>query len=577
MNTIRLIQEGPRRTGGVMVVGEAPGSDEDRLGRPFVGVSGHELDTWLGLAGFNRSDLFLTNVCHERPPANEIEAFFCKKSLAKREGVSELHGRYPHRPVVAGLQQLQVEVDRLQPSLIICLGSTALWAFTGETGIIKWRGSILPASGGPVDAHGAKLIPTLHPAAVLREYVWRAVCIQDLRRAKRESAFPEIRRPQWNFTVPKTVDEVEAWFEEHVWSQPADKPLVADVENFYETDRLHSGRLICLGVASDHNTAMCIPFVHRGIGEEPSYWPADDEVRITHLCRSALQNRPIVFHNRLHDCQILARNWGVMPQNGGDTMVMQHVAFPGQLGGKIDPITGKVSKKGSSLSLGFCSSMYCNYHRWWKDDGKGWDPSIHDEDSYWRYNCEDVVRTYEVMEELEVILRRDKLYEQYLFELSLFAPVFDMMFRGMNFDEERRREMLREVNIEAKNAQAWINLALDHPLNVGSMVQMRQLFYGDFGLPPILHRKTKQPTLDDKALDTIAKRKPLLVPLIERIQYLRSLGVFKENFLEARTSTADKRLRASQNIVGPETYRFSSNITAFGEGTNLQNLPRDPS
>jgi uracil-DNA glycosylase len=575
----RIISEGPTTAGGILLVGESPGADEDRLGRPFVGVSGHELDAELGLAGFNRSNLRLTNVCHERPPSNEIEHFFCLKSLARREGVALLHGRYPHQPVLDGLKQLQVEVDRLQPRLIICLGNTALWAFTGLTGIIKWRGSILPATGGPVEAHGAKLIPTLHPAAVLREYVWRAVVIQDLKRAKRESQFPEIRRPAWSFTVPSSVAEAEDWAASHIFSQPPDHPIVGDVENFYETDRLHAGRLICLGFASSKHEALCIPFTRRVDTKEVGgmhYWASpEDELAVTKLSRLILSNRQIVFHNRLHDCQILARNWGVMPLNGGDTMVAQHVAFPGQLGGKIDPITGRVSKKGSSLSLAFCSSMYCAYHRAWKDDGKGWDPSIDSDLSYYHYNCEDVVRTYEVMEELTLILRQQNLYDQYLFELELFEPVFDMMFRGMNFDEERRRELLRQVSQEAKSAQAWINLALDHPLNVGSMVQMRQLFYSDFQLPPILHRKTKKPTLDDKALETIAKCKPLLGPLIARIQYLRSLGVFKENFLEARTSSGDRRLRTAMNIVGPETFRFSSNITAFGEGGNLQNLPRD--
>jgi uracil-DNA glycosylase len=601
VGAVTLIQEGPTQLGGVMICGEAPGADEARFGRPFVGYSGHELDEQLGKAGFNRRDLFLTNVCHERPPGNEIEAFFARKSEARGavnlDGqlftaaamaqlstvpLAILAGRQPRRPILLGLVQLQRDIDRLQPRLIIALGNTALWALTGLTGITKWRGSILPATGGPVDGHGIKLIPTMHPAAVLREYPWHAVAIQDLRRAKRESGFPEIRRPAWRFTVPTTVAQVEQWFGDHGLFD--DGPtVVSDVENFYESDRLHDGRLICVGFAASKLDAMCVPFVHRA-GDDPHYWSAADELTVTRLCARVLRARPVCFHNGLHDCQIIARNWGIMSRFVHDTMVGQHVAFPGQLGGKIDPLTGKTSKKGSSLSLSFCSSMYCGYHRAWKDDGRGWDPEIRDERQYWNYNAEDCVRTFEVMEEEHIILKTQGLWDQYLFEMSLFEPVFAMMFRGMNFDQEERIKMRAAVGHAATPTrratgqiaalQAWLDAAVGHPLNVESSPQMQQLFYDDFKVPPILHRKTRKPTLDDKALDTLIKRKPVLRPLIERIQGLRSLAVFKENFLDVRTSRADGRLRSAQNVVGPETMRFSSNINAFGEGFNSQNLPR---
>lgn len=610
---MRLIQEGTRRPGGVMIVGEAPGETEIQWGRPFVGASGHELDSELGLAGWNRAQFsLLTNVCHERPPGNEIDQFFAKKSaVGKRVVVLEAHdfdhviamlnlgadpydldlpelalvaGRYPTSPILHGLLQLQADLNQLRPSLIIALGNTALWALTGLTGITNWRGSILEATGGPVEGHGCKLIPTMHPAAVVREYTWRTVAIQDLKRAKRESAFPEVRKPAWRFHVPKTVREVEQWLGDFglargssVSSSSDAPPITADVENHYEEDAVHNGRLICLGFAANKLDAMCVPFVHRGsVGEDSHWWQTpEEEVAVTMLCRDALRTRSVIFHNGLHDTQILARNWDVMPAFKHDTMMKQHVAWPGMFGGKLDPLTGKSSKKGSSLSLAFCSSMYCEYHRFWKNDGRGWDATIHDEMQYFRYNCEDCVRTLEVSEELDVILKRDNLWETYLFEMELFEPVFEMMFRGMVFDETRRRDMRRQVKADIEQTQAWIDAAVGHPLNVGSAPQMQNLFYHDFQVPPVLHRKTKKPTLDDKALETISKRKPILRPLIEKIQGLRSLGVFGENFLSTRTSKVDGRLRAALNPVGPETFRFSSNVNAFGEGMNLQNLPRD--
>ncbi len=609
---MRLIQRGDRNA-KVLIVGEAAGADEDRLGYAFVGMSGRELYQQLGLSGWNIRDLFMTNVCHDRPPSNEIEHFFAKKSVIRKSNtlfgldlaaacvalggedmIVQLGGRYCRAPIIAGLLQLQRDIDRIRPTLIIALGNTPLWALTGLTGILKWRGSILEAKGGPIDGHGCKLIPTLHPAYVLREMAYRAIVISDLKRAKAQSAFPDVRLPQWNFTIPTSVGEVRDWLDAHVFSDAFDKlsnrepfiqvadsgtgrvlnaqrPIVADVENI-----IGDGSLICLGFASSPIDAICIPFMHRvGVGDDSHYWPDPaDEAEVSLLCAKALKARPIVFHNGLHDCQIIAKQWGILPRFEHDTMVKQHVLYPGMLGGKIDPITGRVSKKGSSLSLSFCSSLHNADHRFWKDDGRDWDASINDEAAYWRYNCTDTVRTYQIDEEQTKKLVSNDLWEQYLFEMQLFKPVLETMFRGVRFADDKRKTMRKKVSADRVTLQCWLDEAIGHELNVGSSKQMMQLFYDDFGIPPVLHRKTRQRTLDDKALEKIIKTKPILHPIIERIQAIRSLGVFEENFLDVKLD-GDGRLRGALNIAGPETMRFSSNIDAFGVGMNLQNLPRD--
>ncbi len=134
-------------------------------------------------------------------------------------------------------------------------------------------------------------------------------------------------------------------------------------------------------------------------------------------------------------------------------------------------------------------------------------------------------------------------------------------------------EFKKQIRRDKKITQTYIDTSLGHELNVGSSPQMQKLFYHDFNIPPILHRKTKKPTLDDKALDTIKKRMPVLRPLITRIQDRRSLTTFKSNFLDINLGP-DGRLRSAFNPAGVETMRFSSNENAFGEGMNLQNLPK---
>ena len=280
----------------------------------------------------------------------------------------------------------------------------------------------------------------------------------------------------------------------------------------------------------------------------------------------------------MYDVQVIARTLGFMPRLRDDTMAMQHVAFPGLMGGRIDPVSGAVAKTGSSLSLSFISSMYCEYYRYWKDDGKLWDPAVHTAEQRWQYNCTDCVRTFECAEALSQVLSDLKLTEQYLFEMRLFAPVFRMMFRGVCMDTAEMRRQRGSIATGMADARAWLDTAVGcdfNPKSNGAGGQMQALFYSDLKLPMHRDRKTGAPTLNDAALDTIARRNPLLRPLISHIQHYRTLDTIKGDVDPANLYT-DARLRFALNVAFVETMRFSCNETAFGEGGNIQNIPRPP-
>ncbi len=560
------IQDGNPASASIWLIGEAPGADEVSSGRPFSGASGYELNKMLNEAGIDRGACFATNVCHVRPPSyqkngkwvhNDIDQFFASATVARLEGLSLLNRRFPREPITAGIEHLRRLLQDHRPHLIIALGNTPLWALTGELGITKWRGSVIQAEGRP-----SKVLPTFHPADVLRAWTHRPIVVQDLRRAAREAEYPEIRRPHWEFTVAPSLSDVLEWFQ--TYANDSDSPLVCDTEGW--------GRVDCVGFASDSTHAICIPFTHPAELASPHYWTPEDEFTVTQACRTVLSSRPIIFHNALWDCQVIARRWALLPLLHSDTMVMQHVAFPGLLGGKIDPVTGRVDKKGSSLSLSFIASMYCDYYRYWKDDGRTFDPSIHDERQYWRYNCEDCVRTFECWNALTTIIDRSHLREQLNFEMRLFAPVLSMMFRGMRYDSTACGQQRQWFTGEINRTQEWLDSAVGFHLNPDSTPQMRALFYDDLRVPQLRNRKTGALTLDDPALTTIAIRNPLLRPLVAQIQNYRTLDTLRAA-LDAAPSP-DGRMRNALNIAGVETFRFSSNETAFGEGGNLQNIKR---
>lgn len=125
----------------LMFVGEGPGRDEDRSGRPFVGSAGQLLDKIIEAMGFRRADVFITNVVKCRPPENRTplpdETATCSPILAK---------------------QIQV----VKPQAIVALGATALRFFHGaDAPLTRMRGNFF-------QWEGIAVMPTFHPAYILR-------------------------------------------------------------------------------------------------------------------------------------------------------------------------------------------------------------------------------------------------------------------------------------------------------------------------------------------------------------------------------------------------------------------------
>lgn len=135
----------------LMLVGEAPGQEEEKQGRPFVGPAGKLLDNILNAAGFRREDVYITNVVKCRPPKNRIpkqeEADLCSAYLTR-------------------------QIELIQPRLIVCLGALATkYLVHHDAKVTAVRGDVFVKGG-------IQIIPTYHPAALLRDNnkkkpVWR--------------------------------------------------------------------------------------------------------------------------------------------------------------------------------------------------------------------------------------------------------------------------------------------------------------------------------------------------------------------------------------------------------------------
>jgi len=150
----------------VMLIGEAPGADEDRQGKPFVGVSGQLLDRMLASIGLDRGQVYITNILLWRPPGN-------------RTPTSE--------EIALFLPIIRRHIQLVAPQVLVTLGGSASKALLGTaTGILKLRGRW----HGFDDGMGREipLLPTLHPAYLLRTPGQKALSWHDLRLLRRQVA-----------------------------------------------------------------------------------------------------------------------------------------------------------------------------------------------------------------------------------------------------------------------------------------------------------------------------------------------------------------------------------------------------
>jgi DNA polymerase len=138
----------------LMLVGEAPGRDEDLEGKPFVGRSGQLLDRMLTAIGLDRTSVYIANVVPWRPPGNRTPS--------------------PQETQVC-LPFIQRQIELCDPDVLVCLGGPSAETLLGQKGITKIRGRWFSYQTGTREV---RAMPTFHPAFLLRSplqkrFAWR--------------------------------------------------------------------------------------------------------------------------------------------------------------------------------------------------------------------------------------------------------------------------------------------------------------------------------------------------------------------------------------------------------------------
>ena len=149
-----------RKAARVMLVGETPGDQEDRQGKPFVGPAGRELDKALARAGIDRADAYVTNAV--------------KHFRFEERGKRRIHQKPEGRHIKACRPWLEAELRQIRPEAVIVMGATAARSLLGPAfRVTRSRGQLMPwpaSAQHPEDFPVADIqaLATIHPSAVLR-------------------------------------------------------------------------------------------------------------------------------------------------------------------------------------------------------------------------------------------------------------------------------------------------------------------------------------------------------------------------------------------------------------------------
>ena len=363
------------RSPRILFVGEAWGQSEELLQAPFVGHSGKEFFRMLGDARIGQGPLYdatkgvlyandalflakreeylrgagiaLTNVFNLRPQDNKLEALCgpSGKGVAFEGRMLPPLVRSPKHAYLSPdhlghLARLKNEVAQARPNLVVALGAAALWGLTATLRLPQGAGSH-SNTRGTVQPGPPKLIPTFHPAYVLRQWSARSVTVADLIKAWRESATTAFARPSRRVHINPELNDIREWRRTHL---QGNVHLSCDIET-------KGGQITSVGFATSPQDALVVPFVE--VSENPptfrSYWrTAEDEREARHEVRLMLASPfPKVFQNGLYDIQWLLRDGYAVRNVADDTMLLHHAIHPEM-------------RKG----LGFLGSLYTNEMSW---------------------------------------------------------------------------------------------------------------------------------------------------------------------------------------------------------------------
>lgn len=513
---------GPVGGAKLMIIGEAPGKDEDQYRRPFVGPTGELLDELLEAAGIQRDECYVTNVVKYQPPGNDFKR------------LHEIGVSLPEQQ-----SKLLQEIRRVQPNCILALGDKALQATTGKSGINNYRGSILSSKDGL-----PKVVSTFHPSNLLYQkgrgvkgkglfkYSWKYIMIADMIRAKEQSLFREHKVPERILHVCRDSLQLYRFLKQH---EHLTKSSV-DIESLNCVPA-------CVGISFNKYEAISVPLFTKFNGIKISDTSITDTVERWRLLGEFLAKTRIIGHNFKYDEEKLYRLGLRCGDLFADTLSLEHTLNPELPSKKL-----------------FVISSIRTEEPYYKDEGSEFNPAKDSIDQLLLYNGKDCCITHEVWEDqdheltefMEISPKIHEFYYGYVTKLHKFY--LEMERTGMKVDLEAKHELKKKYTKKHEELQDNFVRLIGKKVNVNSYKKLASLMYDEMHFP--FRGDTGEDTIVQ--LITNSVHDDLRVDFGNTVIDDRRVRKSISSYINARPDY-DGRMRTSYYITGTETGRSTTN------------------
>ncbi|MHA2023814.1 MAG: DNA polymerase [Candidatus Thorarchaeota archaeon] len=529
-----------KRFGGgkkkILLIGEAPGGNEDRQGRPFVGKAGKFLGSRLKKFGINMDvDCELTNVLRCRPPGNRdpktVEKKSCRDKLLK-------------------------DIEEAKPDLIICLGRPSVASLLnckiiGEPTMTKLHGLVFASS-----EYNCWIGCSYHPASVSYDSRKSDVFEKDLEHilSYRERHRPKPLDMDGNYHISGAQDAIE--FLETVVDVPT--PYSFDYETTCFSPYAEGAKLLSVSLSSDPREGFCIYLVN-------PEWNLVEQAAVYHVFkRFLLSSTPKVVQNFNMEELWSREHVGASINNlVMDTMVTSHV----------------VNCRRGTTSLDF--QVYRMTGHYYSGMVNAKEMASESWERLADYNCLDsryTIMLYQEWQKVLALKENRRLFEFNEFLRRCLFGLANLKERGMPIDQQAMDDSILDCNtsmvafgkqLSECEAGRRYREEYEDDLNIESPKQLVDLFYGIYQ-----ERYSKKTSGGGKSTDSSVleklhetTRNRDVKEAIEIIQqYKKKISMRKKLFEYRDVMDPDGRLHPSYNLNTAETYRSSAS------GPAVQNM-----
>lgn len=513
----------------LLLVLEAPGKEEDKIGLTLVGPTRDQIDEFLLEAGFpgGIDATYRTNVYKYRPPDNNIKRI--KEVL-------------PNGDTESSVKELFQEIHAINPNVIMAVGDVALKALTGKTGIGHYRGSLL------LSRTGHKVVPTIHPASIFKKdgaykYSARVYILEDFKKAVIESEIRELNLPKRKLNIIRRPEELLNFFRGY----SRNIEFASDIEVFKAIPT-------CISFSFDPSYAISVPLVNLKPSDRFPKIEPYVFVQFYRIIQEFFNERKrIIGQNWKFDHQKLERPFGfALADPYLDTSLLQHTLFP------------ELPK-----SLEFLASVYTR-EPYYKSELKEFDYRKSNVEDLYTYNAKDSAVTLEVSYVLRTILKefceKYPWLESFFYEyvMRLHPLYMELESYGLKVNFNTRQELYDKYWDLHKRAEKTLHdlgfpLKFDkkdgHCITTTSPKEVSNFIINIMKMP---HRDDMGETTLTMLLANHASKeeqKRACITVLDKRRFDRTLSAS----ILSEPDT-DDRMRTSYNIAGTETGRSSTRV-----------------